>query len=176
MRRAVAVLALAVLTGGTWVNTAPAQEDGVYFDDPESPGGKEYSIPHERTRRESGGPGAGGGGGGSDDETSRFGVGIEPEGGGGGSSGGAGDSPAAGDDSSAKGSGGTRSAGAAGEDGSVGGSVAGSGSGTGEVAYQATSSSDLQPEVTVSALALGVLLAGGGLGLLLRRSRRGSAG
>jgi hypothetical protein len=175
MRRAVAVLALAVLTGGTWVNTAPAQEDGVYFDDPESPGGKEYSIPHERTRRESGGSGAGGGGGGPDDETSRFGVGIEPDGGGG-SSGGAGDGTAAGDGSGAKGSGGTRSGGAAGEEASASGSVAGSGSGTGEVAYQATSSSDLQPEVTVSAVALGVLLAGGGLGLLLRRSRRGSAG
>jgi hypothetical protein len=169
MRRAVAVLAIAALAGGTWATSAPAQEDGVYFDDPESPGGKEYSIPHERTRRESGGPGAAGrAGGGSDDETPRFGVGIEPEGGGG-SSGGAGDS------SGAKGSGATRSGGAAGEEGSAG-SVAGSGSGTGEVAYQATSSSDSQPEVTLSAIALGVLLAGGGLGLLLRRSRRGPTG
>jgi hypothetical protein len=180
MRGAVAVLAVAALAGGTWATTAVAQDDGVYFDDPDSPGGKEYSIPHERSRRDSGGPGAGGrgGGGGSDGETPRFGVGIEPDGGdgGGGSSGVAGESAAGSDGSGGKGSGARGSDDAAADDGASGGAVAGSGSGTGEVAYRATSSSDTQPELTVSAIALGVLLAGGGLGLLLRRSRRGPAG
>jgi hypothetical protein len=174
MRRPVAVLALAVLAGGTWATTAPAQDDGVYFDDPDSPGGKEYSIPHERTRRESGSPGGGGGagGGGSNGETPRFGVGIAPEDGasaGGGSSGAEGDG-AAGEGGSDGSSGDGK---ASGGDGATDGEeAAGAAARTGDVEYQATSSSDTQPEVTVSAIALGVLLAGGALGFLLRRSRR----
>jgi hypothetical protein len=171
MRRPVAVLALAALAGGTWATSATAQEDGVYFDDPDSPGGKEYSIPHERTRRESGAPGGGGraGGGGSEGETPRFGVGIEPDDGASGGGGSSGDSEEGSGGSGGKSSGGSGSGDTAGD----GGAAADAASrGSGDVEYQATSSSDTQPEVTVSAIALGVLLAGGGLGLFLRRSRR----
>jgi hypothetical protein len=170
MRRPVAVLALAVLAGGTWATTAPAQDDGVYFDDPDSPGGKEYSIPHERTRRESGSPGGGAGGGGSNGESPRFGVGIAPEDG---ASGGGGSSGAAGEDAAGdSGSGDRKASGGDGEGATSGEEAAGAAARTGDVEYQATSSSDTQPEVTVSAIALGVLLAGGALGFLLRRSRR----
>jgi hypothetical protein len=182
MRTAVAVLAVAILTGGTWTATAVAQEDGVYLDDPDSPGGKEYAIPHERSRREAagspgGGGGAGGGNGGSEDEAPRFGAGIQPEAGGPSSGGAAGSEGGSGPGSSGADSGGDVRGGSGdsppGE--ADGGDVAGGSSSAPNGAdYRATSSSD-QPELTLSALALGVIIAGGGLGLLLRRSRRDAA-
>jgi hypothetical protein len=190
MRRAVAVLALALLAGGTCPTQGSAQEDGVYFDDPDSPGGKEYSIPHERTRRENGG---GGGDPGSRGETPRFGVGIDSDegdsaGGAGGSSGGDGGSAGGGeseganrggDESGGANSGGGKSGDGASRSGGAtagGGSAGSSGSQSGEVTYRSTSSSGTSPELTVSAIALGVLLAGAALGLVLRRSRRDPAG
>jgi hypothetical protein len=182
MRRAVAVLALALLAGGTCATQAPAQEDGVYFDDPDSPGGKEYSIPHERTRRENGG-GGGGDDPGSRGETPRFGVGIDS--GEDGSGGGGVDGSGGGDGSGGNGSGseGSGRAGSGGGKSGGGGDAGGSGgtgsgdtageSGSEAVPYKSSSSSsDTSPELTVSAIALGVLLAGAGLGLVLRRSRR----
>jgi hypothetical protein len=148
----------------------------VYFDDPDSPGGKEYSIPHERTRRENGGSGGGGENPESLGETPRFGVGIDS--GEDGAAGGAEDG--SGGDGSGSGGGGSGGDGGGGDSGgsgsgdATGGTSAGSsGAGSGEVDYNATSSSsDTAPELTVSAIALGVLLAGAGLGLVLRRSRR----
>jgi len=170
---------MAVLAGGTWAMPASAQEDGVYFDDPDSPGGKEYSIPHERSRRVNGAPGSGNPG--SRDQTPRFGAGIEPEddgssagtSAGGGDGSGGGSSGVAGDSDSGGQAGGDSGSGAADRNRSGAGSADRSGAGVGSVAYQSTSSSD-EPELRLSALALGVLLVGGGLGLLLRRSRRGS--
>jgi hypothetical protein len=170
MRRAVAVLALALLAGGTCATQAPAQEDGVYFDDPGSPGGKEYSIPHERTRRENGGRG-GGDDPGSRGETPRFGVGIDS--GEDGSSGGGVDGSSGG--SGGDGSGGGKSGGgdAGGSGGAANGEAPAGDTGSEAVPYKSSSSSsDTSPELTVSAIALGVLLAGAGLGLVLRRSRR----
>jgi hypothetical protein len=180
MRSAVAIVAMAALAIGTWAAPASAQDDGVYFDDPNSPGGKEYSIPHERERRDNRSQG----GGGSDDDTPRFGAGIEPEdggsaGGGSGSSGGDGSSGVAGEsESGSAGGGGSESrdgSDGAGAAGGGSGEAAGSGSAEGGASYQATSSSS-DPELSLSALALGVILVGGGFGLLLRRSRRGATG
>jgi hypothetical protein len=174
MRRAVAVLALALLAGGTAATQAPAQEDGVYFDDPDSPGGKEYSIPHERTRRENGGSGGGGENPESRGESPRFGVGIDSgeEGSSDGAAGSTGgDSGSGGGDSGDGGKSGDRDSGGTSGDEVTGGTSGGS-SGAEAVQYKSTSSSSgTSPELTVSAIALGVLVAGAGLGLVLRRRR-----
>jgi hypothetical protein len=181
MRCAVAILAMAVLAGGTWAVPPPAfaQQDGVYFDDPESPGGKEYSIPHERSRRDTAPAGAGGG-------DPLFGAGIQPEDGPGPSEGADGpedraDADGVGDTAGAEGSGqapGDASAGGPSEaptprDPDGGATEGGSSPGPQGREYRAAGSD--RPELTLSALALGVVIAGGGLGLLLRRSRRDPA-
>lgn len=182
MRRAVAILATAALAGGTLGAPASAQEDGVYLDDPEGPGGKEYSIPHERARREGAGPS----GPGSRGETPRFGVGIEREGAqsnegesGEGEPRGGVDADGSGGSGGGYGSGGgSGSAGGAGSDGGdrPGSTSSGGGfdSGSVDAAPEATTSSDAGPELRLSAITLGVLLAGGGLGFFLRRFPRAS--
>jgi hypothetical protein len=188
MRRAVALSAAALLVGGTWAAPTAAQDDGVYFDDPNSPGGKEYSIPHERARRD------GSGGDGNDrrgNDSPRFGAGIEPDGGDGAGSGGSGDGGSSGGSGGTDGSGGgsgsggssgggdgsgsdRSEAGGSGSGGSEGSGAGGDSAGDGASAEvtPASSSSDAGPELSVSAIALGVLLVGGGLGLFLRRSLR----
>jgi hypothetical protein len=64
-----------------WPAAAPAQDEPGVVVDPDSPAGKEYAIPLDQARRESGAtvPGGGGGGGGSDGGTTSgalFGAGI----------------------------------------------------------------------------------------------------
>jgi hypothetical protein len=64
-----------------WPAAAPAQDEPGVFVDPDSPAGKEYAIPLDKARRESGAtvPGGGGSSGGSDGGTpsgALFGAGI----------------------------------------------------------------------------------------------------
>jgi hypothetical protein len=68
-----------------WPATAPAQDEPGVVVDPDSPAGKEYAIPLDEARRESGAT-IPGGGGGSDDSSgggaasgALFGAGISPK-------------------------------------------------------------------------------------------------
>lgn len=130
---------------------AIAQEDGVFVD-PESPAGKEYAIPFDEARRE-----AGGGSGGAPGTAAPFGEGIErdddaaPDGG---QSGGGGD--------------GRRDAGG----GDAGGgqpSSPRSPSGSPGVAASLDQGGPSAALLT-GGIALGVLLVGGAVGFLVRRT------
>jgi hypothetical protein len=182
MRRLLAVLVMSTVAGGTWAAPASAQGSGVYADDPDSPGGYEYDIPAERTRREAA-PDRSERRSGSD-SAPLFGAGIEEDDGTGATAGatadgqseGSGSSAAAedgGNGSSADGSG--SGGGESGSGGSQAGAAEGRGSDAGGAApatSSASASSGAAPELKLSALAAAVVLAGAGLGLLMRRLRR----
>jgi hypothetical protein len=165
MRRILAPSLAVLLLGGVSVPQAAAQERGVYFDDPASPAGKEYAVPLDRARRE---------GRGSDDDqsrrrTQRFGAGVTPPpGGGGGPSNPSSGAGKAGAREDSRGAEARRGAGSAIFDESVEGLT--------RTVNLGTAAGGLSPGFGLSALAVGVLLAGLLLGLLLRRlrSERGS--
>ena len=151
--------------------------------DPDSPAGVEYQLPLDRQREEASDPkdrdGPGGGGtqrdGGSPDRPPLFGEGISPEGGGvaGDQDFGSADDEPAGGGPPGSGTGGGDGEGAGGDraDAGLGGSDASEagpgddGPALAQTSAQAGSSSNL----AIPGIVLGVLLAGGLLGLALRR-------
>jgi hypothetical protein len=135
-----------------------AQEPGVHSD-PDSPAGKEYALPLDSVRRDTGGGGSGGGnggGGGSD----LFGAGIVRAGGGSADTGSSGSGGSSRDDGGRRqGDGGSATENGRGERGSSGSTAL-------------ASSSDDSATFKSGLVALAVLVAGAGLGLLLRRGLR----
>ena len=150
MRRAL-LPALAVVLGAT-IPAAPAgAQPGVHVD-PGSPAGKEYALPLDQARREARG------GGGSDSgrqksptgRSALFGEGIEP--------------------SRGRGAGKTAGGAAHGKGGAS--RAQSSGSEAARRLGAPASAGAGSPELTDGGIALAVLLAAGGLGLLLRRVLR----
>jgi hypothetical protein len=158
-RLRVGILALTV---SVLAPAAPAAaEKGVHVD-PDSPAGKEYAIPFESAREDA----AGGKGdrGGSQGNAPMFGVGISPGGGGTDSSAGGGSQGAAG--------GGSQGAAGGGTNRDSGGDVVGTARGSTaslRSLQDVSTGESTSALLSVLAIALGVLLAGGLLGLLVRR-------
>ena len=173
MWRLVVTATIVVLTAAVAIPTASAQDDGVFFDDPDSPGGKEYAIPLERARREGGDRRRASG----RQPAPRFGAGIRDSGGngdggnGGSAEGGSGGADGAGQDEGSSGRGRDAGGSERGRDRKGEGDAAGDGDGPTEAAT-AGSGGGLPPALSLSGVAAGVLLAGTALGLGLRRLRR----
>lgn len=157
--------------------SARATPPGVHVD-PSSPGGKEYAIPLDQARQDASGgaPSSDGnsGGGGSSSGSHLFGVGVGSPGGGSGSGTGSG-----GSGSSGSGSGGSRSGSGSGSGGSGAAGAGKSGSGVAATAGRlsalnvAAANPEAGPQAPLMVLgaSAGVVLAGVGLGLALRRRR-----
>jgi hypothetical protein len=175
LRRVVAPTIAALLLSGVSGPHAAAQGDGVYFDDPASPAGKEYAIPLERARRQ---------GQDSDRENSsrpapRFGAGVTPPGDADGSDPPTGIAGSAGSGGPGGGADGRSGRGGGGADrdarsqrDSQTGSSGRSLEGAANTAARGSGSGGLSPELGLSGLAIAVVLAGLLLGVVVRRLRR----